>query len=86
VGTLAYLVAIAVVYVILSDGMERAVQRAFRTRRAGVPLHLVEDFEVRPSHGVHAPHVRRPDVRGHPGKSGDPARGDSAPSAVFLER
>lgn len=53
--TLAYLVAIGVVYVVLSEGMERAVRRTMRERMAHPVLRLVDDGRRPPEGGRHAP-------------------------------
>lgn len=83
--TLAYLVAIVVVYGILADGMDRAVQRTFRARSAGSPVGLVEEFRVRPTY--RARRLRHRSGRGgRPGKPGRRATSDSTTPSVFLER
>lgn len=47
--TLFYLVAIAIVYVVLSERMDRAVQRTFQSRGPKPPLRLMEEFDARPT-------------------------------------
>lgn len=53
--TLFYLVAITIVYVVLSERMDRAVQRTFQSRGPKPPLRLMEEFDTRPTPDARTP-------------------------------